>query len=170
MWSSLQIASLFKLKYYYYFLLIIFLSAIFTQWHFNSLGKKGGWLIDYINEISNEHAKSHLPGFVESPWLESGQPLIRVPGCAGFSPGCFWGSRSVGAPNISGTLQGLSTQVIPCFFYYHWMCWHCSVSEAQMYHTIPYLLFSSQKGETVSRETGLFHSYFHTFPSIFIDF
>ena len=48
MGSSLQTASLFKLKFFF-FLPIFFLSAMFIQWHFNGLEKKELIAYAYFN-------------------------------------------------------------------------------------------------------------------------
>lgn len=86
MWSSLQIASLFKLKYY--FLLIIFLSTVFTQWHFNSRGKKQ--LIDYLNEITNLHSKSCLQRLLRFSMDRFNYCFDQlVPVCSGFRSLCL---------------------------------------------------------------------------------
>lgn len=92
MWSSPQTASLFKLKFYF-FCSSFFLSALFTQWHFNSLEKKSGWLTTSMKSY-NLHSKSCLPGPPGHLCVDSMQTLIRGPRLCGIYPGCFRGSRS----------------------------------------------------------------------------
>lgn len=81
MWSSLQIASLFKLKYY--FLLIIFFYLLCSLSDILTTRKKQ--LIDYFNEITNLHSKNCLQRLLRFSMDRFNYCFDQlVPVCSGF--------------------------------------------------------------------------------------